>query len=84
MVRHFLSIAAAYLIAKGLVAPEVLSESNLLILAGGVVTALVSLGWIVYRKLEQHRLVQTALNSPKGTSLEDAKKDAAHEPLLGK
>lgn len=83
VVRHFISIVAAYLISKGLVAPEILSESNLLVLAGGVVTALISLGWIIYRKLSQHRLVQAALNAPAGAKLETVERDAAHEPLLG-
>lgn len=83
VIRHFLSILAAYLISKGLVAPEILSEGNILILAGGVAAGLVSLAWIIYRKLYTHRLIEAARIAPANADMDEIKKDAAATPLLG-
>jgi hypothetical protein len=83
IVRHFLSIGAAYLISKGLVAPEILSESNLLILAGGVVAGTISLGLIIRQKLKTRNLVQAARETPAGTSMEQIKDIANAKPLTG-
>lgn len=84
VVRHFLSIAAAWLIAKGLVAPETLSENNVLTLAGGVTAALISLGWIIYNKLKGRNLVEAAREAQPYTSMADIKLNAAAKPLLKK
>ena len=84
IVRHFLSIVAAYLISKGLVSPEILSESNLLILAGGIAAGLISLAAILYQKLKVHRLVEAARVAPANADMVDIKRDAANQPLLGK
>lgn len=84
VVRHFLSIAAAYLISKGLVAPEVLSEANIGILAAGGGAALISLGWIVYNKLKHQRELRVAIDAPPGTPIGIVKADASELPLLPK
>ena len=83
IVRHFLSIAAAYLISKGLVAPEILSDGNLIILATGIATAIISLSWIVYQKLKTHRLVEAARVAPANAPIEEIKAAAEKKPLLG-
>src|SRR5688500_15763048 len=83
IIRHFLSILAAYLISKGLVQPEILSEGNLAVLATGIVAALVSLGWVVYNKLKTRNLVQAAAEAPANASMATIKADAEAKPLLG-
>lgn len=82
VIRHFLSIAAAWLIAKGIVAPEILSEDNVIVLAGGVTFALISLGWIIYNKLKTHNLVEAAHEAQPYTSIAEVKQAAAAKPLL--
>lgn len=82
IVRHFLSIVAAWLISKGLVAPEILSEGNLLILAGGVVAGGVSLWLIIRQKLKTRNLVEAAQEAAPGTSMEKIKDVADAKPLL--
>lgn len=83
IVRHFLGIVAAYLVSRGLVSQELASEGNLLILAGGIVAALTTLGWIVYNKLKTRNLVQAALEAPTNTPIGMVKLAADEKPLLG-
>jgi hypothetical protein len=82
VVRHFLSILAAWLISKGLVSAELLSENNLLILAGGVAAALISLGWITYNKLKLRNLVEAAHEADPNTKMSVVKTEAAAKPLF--
>ena len=83
IVRHFLGIIAAYLVSKGLLSPEVASEGNLLVLAGGIAAGIITLGWIVYNKLKTRNLVQAAVEAPAGTPLRVIKADAEAKSLLG-
>jgi hypothetical protein len=82
VIRHLLSIAAAWLISKGMVAPEILSDNNILVLAGGVTAALISLGWIVYNKLKVRNLVEAAREAAPLTPITTIKENAAAKPLL--
>lgn len=82
IVRHCLSIAAAWLISKGIVEPDTLSESNLLILAGGISAGLISLGWIVYNKLKTRNLVEAAREAQPYESMAEIKETAAAKPLI--
>lgn len=82
VVRHLLSIAAAWLISKGVVAPETLSEGNLLTLAGGISAAIISLGWIVYNKLKTRNLVEAAREAWPHDPIETIKENAAAKPLI--
>jgi hypothetical protein len=82
IIRHLLSIASAWLISKGIVAPETLSDDNVLTLAGGIAAALVSLGWIVYNKLKTRNLVEAAREASPGTTIAVIKESAAAMPLI--
>jgi hypothetical protein len=82
--RHFISIVAAYLISKGLVAPDILSEGNIAILASGLAFALISLGAIVYKKLKTLRLLKAAQQADAGERMSVIKATASSMPLLGK
>jgi len=84
VVKHFLSIGAAYLIAKGLVAPTILTEGNVAVLASGVVAGGISLGWIIQGKLKTRNLVIAAKNAPADTPMSVIKTEAAALPLLPK
>lgn len=83
IIRYFLAIIAAYLIKKGLVSADIASEQNLLVLAGGLATAVITLGWMLYTKLKTRNLIQAAQEAPAGTSMNTIKANAAEKPLTG-
>lgn len=81
IVRHLLSIVAAWLISKGIVAPEVLSVENLTVLAGGAAMGLLSLGLLVINKLRARNMVVAAMEAPAGTLLGVIEANASEKSL---
>lgn len=76
IVSRGLAIVSAWAIAKGLVAPELLSADNLAVLAVGIASGLITLGWLVRAKIRNWYLVQAAKDAPQGTQMSVIKTEA--------
>lgn len=76
VISRGLAIVSAWLIAKGLVAPELLDSTNVAILATGIAGALITLGWLVFVKIRTWYLVEAARKSQPGTPMSEVKEKA--------
>lgn len=81
--NHLLTALFLYLAQHGL-RSESLTEGNILILAGALVTGGASAGMVVYRKLVARRLLRAAQAATSGTSLARIQAEASTMPLTGK
>lgn len=82
IVKHGLSILAAYFIKRGLIDPASITDANLGLVAAGLATGAISLGWVLWGKLRQHNLVEAALEAPSGTPIGVVKTEAEAKPVL--
>ena len=68
ILRHFLTIAAGYLVAQGIWTQE---EAMTYVAAAAL--GLLGVGWSVCQKSKAHALIEKALDMPQGSSLEQLK-----------
>ena len=68
ILRHFLTIAAGYLVAQGIWTQE---EAMTYVAAAAL--GLLGVGWSVWQKSKAHALIEKALDMPQGSSLEQLK-----------
>lgn len=81
-VNHGLTLLFVYLSQKGLRADAILTEANILVLAGAVVTGAGSAVMIIVRKLKARNLVQAAREAEPGARMTEIKAAAAEMPLV--
>lgn len=82
-VNHGLTLVFALLAKKIAFSPEILSPDNILILAGAIVTAALSLGMRLYRQKVTHNLVEAAREAEPGTRFAEIKAEADQKPIIG-
>ena len=68
ILRHFLTIAAGYLVAKG-----IWTQEEAMTYAAAAALGLLGVGWSVWQKSKTHALIEKALDMPQGSSLDQLK-----------
>lgn len=68
VLRHFLTMAAAALVTRGIWTPE---DSTTYVAAAAL--GLLGFGWAMYQKYAAHTKILEALQAPAGSSLDDLK-----------
>lgn len=70
IVRHFLTMAASYLVARG-----IWTETDAMTYASAATLAILGVAWAIWQKSKAHALIEKALDMPQGSSLEQLKDD---------
>ena len=70
ILRHFLTIAAGYLVAQG-----IWTEEEAMTYAAAAALGVLGLGWSIWQKSKAHALIEKALDMPQGSSLEQLTDD---------
>lgn len=66
VLRHFLTMGAAYLVTRGIWTPE---EASAYVTAAAMF--LVGIGWAIWHKSKVHAKIEAALALPAGSTLDD-------------
>lgn len=80
---RLLTLLAAYLAQRGLLADDILSPGNIAILAGALVTGGIDLAVTLYRKKKVHNLVEAAREAEPGARFATIKAEAEAKPIIG-
>jgi hypothetical protein len=83
-VNHGLTAGFLWLGKRLAFSPEILSADNILILAGALVTAGLSLGMRLYRQKATHNLVEAAREAKPGTAFATIQAAADNKPIIAK
>ena len=73
LVRAVLQLASGWLIAKGVLKPEDDFSTNLELIAG-LVTSIITIGWMVKVKIDERRKLNTTAAMEKGTTLDQVER----------
>lgn len=66
ILRHFLTMASTYLVARGIWTEE---EASSYVVAAAM--AVLGIAWALYQKYATHLKIEKALQAPAGTTLEE-------------